>query len=966
VSERTQVRRQGRGGGLRELLVERDWELAALERRLAGARDGAGGVVLIEAPAGKGKSRLLTVAGDMAREAGMQVLGARGTRLERDFPFGVAIRLFEPRWVAANEDQRAAMLEGPARLAGALLQGGLPDAAASHGDEGYPLIHGLFWMACNLASGSEGELTGAPLVLLADDAQWADRPSLRFLAYLAERLGNLPIVLIVGMRPGEVSGDPPAVMALRNAPDGTVLRPRSLSDAGVEEVVLAEFPDADRVFVSAGARVTHGNPFLLVELLAQLRADGEAPDAATAYRLRGLAPDAVLNSVLSRLGAMPDVAGAVASAVAVLGDGAALEQVARLTELDVAAISEAADTLAATHMFHAGAPLSFVHPLIGSAVERSMSPLARARAHRHAAVILTEEGAPAEAVAAHLLAALPEADPGAVETLRAVAEKALVTGAPRSAVRLLERALAEQPEPDVRRDVLAKLGKAEAEAGLPHAGKRLADEIRITDEPQLHAGLALAHGRALYTQGRYRDAAAALDAPLDQLNGGHDELADELEAAYVSAASLTAELASEARARRQKLLARLTDQPTVSQRAALAHAALQDSLSGASRSEIRQLAELAWGDGALLDAEGADPRSWTLLPGALLFVDELERAIEICDAALADARRRHSPLAYATASYCRAGPLYEQGRVIDALADAQAALNACHDSRPTDLRSASGALVLCHLQRGQLEEAEAALTTIQDPPVRDSPQHAYLLDVRAQLRLAQQRPQEALADATQAGKRLESDFGAISPGAIAWRSTAALAHLASGNSDVAKELAADELDHARRIDVPRVMIRDLRILGLAERGQPGIDLLREAVDIGKRYSSRLEHIHALIDLGGALRRANHRADAREPLRKGAELSYRGGATALAYHAQTELAAAGARPRRVMLSGVASLTPSERRVADLAAHGLTTRQIAQALFVTPKTVEYHLRHTYQKLDISSRTQLTEALPTALGQ
>jgi DNA-binding NarL/FixJ family response regulator len=195
---------------------------------------------------------------------------------------------------------------------------------------------------------------------------------------------------------------------------------------------------------------------------------------------------------------------------------------------------------------------------------------------------------------------------------------------------------------------------------------------------------------------------------------------------------------------------------------------------------------------------------------------------------------------------------------------------------------------------------------------------------------------------------------------VAWRSTAALAHLTLGNPNAEFELAAEELELARRGEVTRVVIRDLRVLGLAERGSAGIELLTEAVDTGERYPPRLDYIQALVDLGAAQRRANQRAAAREPLRKALELSYRGGATALASHARTELTATGARPRNIMRSGIDALTPSERRVADLAAEGLTTRQIAEALFVTPKTVEFHLRNTYQKLDITSRTQLTDAL------
>jgi DNA-binding NarL/FixJ family response regulator len=306
--------------------------------------------------------------------------------------------------------------------------------------------------------------------------------------------------------------------------------------------------------------------------------------------------------------------------------------------------------------------------------------------------------------------------------------------------------------------------------------------------------------------------------------------------------------------------------------------------------------------------------------------------------------------------------LYEQGRIVEAAANAEAALDARPVDSSTDVLAASGVLACCHLERGRLDEADSALATIEQEEVRTSGRYPFLLDVRAQLRLAQHRPEEALADATHAGERLQSEFAADNPGIVAWRSTAALAQLALGEPERARQLAEEGLKRARTIGVTRVVIRNLRVLGLADTGAAGIELLTKAVRIGQRYPVRLEYIHALVELGAALRRANERAAARRPLRKGLELSHRGGATALAEQAQTELTATGARPRRIQLSGVESLTPRERRVADLAAQGLTTRRIAEALFVTPKTVEYHLRHTYQKLGIRSRTQLTDALAT----
>jgi DNA-binding CsgD family transcriptional regulator len=152
----------------------------------------------------------------------------------------------------------------------------------------------------------------------------------------------------------------------------------------------------------------------------------------------------------------------------------------------------------------------------------------------------------------------------------------------------------------------------------------------------------------------------------------------------------------------------------------------------------------------------------------------------------------------------------------------------------------------------------------------------------------------------------------------------------------------------------------LRTLGLVEGGSSGERLLHEAVDLLAGTRARLEHAKALVDLGAALRRGNRRSDSRDYLRAGLELANRLGAAGLEERARTELMAGGARPRRLTWTGVDALTPSERRVAELAADDLTNKEIAQALYVTPKTVEVHLSNAYRKLEISSRGELARAL------
>jgi DNA-binding NarL/FixJ family response regulator len=156
------------------------------------------------------------------------------------------------------------------------------------------------------------------------------------------------------------------------------------------------------------------------------------------------------------------------------------------------------------------------------------------------------------------------------------------------------------------------------------------------------------------------------------------------------------------------------------------------------------------------------------------------------------------------------------------------------------------------------------------------------------------------------------------------------------------------------------------VLGLVEGEEAGIGLLREAVEVLAGSEARLEHARALVDLGAALRRANQRMEARERLQEGVDLARKVGAFGLAARANEEIAATGAKPRKVLETGLDALTASERRVAQLAADGMSNKEIAQTLFVTIKTVETHLSHAYRKLEISSRARLHKALlPPAPG-
>jgi DNA-binding CsgD family transcriptional regulator len=927
-----------------------------IERQLGGAQASMGSVVMLEGPAGKGKSRLLHLAEDLARARGMRVLGASGTELERHFPFGVAIQLFEPWWLSAGEDERTEAKSGASTAAAALLERG-PGGVDS--DAGYATVHGLFRLTARLAAaGAEGS-EQAPLVMLVDDAQWADGPSLRFLAYTAERLSDLPIALIVSMRPGEPGADVEGLAALRAAAGGWLLRLQSLSAPAAEQLIRAEFPDADDAFCRACTRITGGNPFLLLELLGQVRADSLAPDGPTASRLGDLAPDAVLDAMVARLGALPPAMRSVALAVAILGDGAALRHVVALSDLPPTEAARAADALAEMHVFTSGEPLSFVHPLIRQAVEQSISPLARGHEHARAAEILDRDGQPEAITAPHILTAPAAADPRAVGILRAAAHAALASGAVNSSVGLLRRALAEGARED-HADLLAELAQAEVQAGLPQAATRLSDAIDVCQDPRQRAELELTLGAAHYRNGEYADAVMVLAGAM--LDARHDDaqLAEDIAAAHLSALTLVPALTPETERRGAQLLALPPEHPTPAQRTALAHLAVHQSVQRHARTEVRRLADLAWGQGELLETDGFLRSSWSMVAGALHMVDDLERSLELCDAALAHARAREATEALAIADHCRAWPLYERGEIDAAAEAARAAIDILPTGRLGYLPTAYAAIACCHIQQGRLSDAESALAVLDHPELQCGDRLPGLLAARAQLRLAQRRPQEALEDAVQAGRLWDTELGPSSPGALPWRAIAAMAQLTMGETSAAEELVCEELALAQEIGVTRAVIRDLCVLGLVRGGDDGIELLAQAVSLGAEHPVRLAHIQALIALGGALRRANQRSAARDPLKEALRLAQQGGATALALEAQNELAVTGARRRGEFMWGPEALTPSERRVADLAMEGLTTREMAESLFVTPKTVEFHLRHIYQKLGVNSRDKLSGAL------
>jgi len=267
--------------------------------------------------------------------------------------------------------------------------------------------------------------------------------------------------------------------------------------------------------------------------------------------------------------------------------------------------------------------------------------------------------------------------------------------------------------------------------------------------------------------------------------------------------------------------------------------------------------------------------------------------------------------------------------------------------------------VQIHVERGDLAAARAALALIEEaaPGSMDLPVGLF---ARARLALADGRPADALRDAETTGELLGGGFGIDHPGFVPWQRTAALAAHALGKDDLAGELSAALLERARWSGIARAIGLALRTQAAVTNGEDRRLLLAEAAEVLAESPSALERAHALVELGAASRHAGLRPAAERSLREGLQLADGMGAAPLVQAARHELRTLGLRPRRTAVTGPDSLTPTERRVAELAASGLTNRQAAEALFVTVKTVETHLARVYQKLGISTRTELLHAI------
>ena len=935
------------------LLLERDRELSRIQAALASARRGTGAALVIEGSAGIGKTALLAVAQASAAAAGMLVVAARGIELETGYPFGVVRQCFEPALRTAPLRDRELLLSGAAGLAAPAVL----DAPGKPASASFATLHGLYWLAANLTERQ-------PLLIAIDDAHWADEPSLRFVAYLLGRIESLSAALILATRPIDPTGTDPGPLAelLADHRRGA-LTPASLGEGSVAELLRRGQPDAvDEQFARACHHASGGNPFLLTELIRALLEERVPFTAEGAKRVGEVTPPQVARAVRVRLARLGPQAQALARAAVVLGDGSTFELVAELAGLGRPDALAAASELSGTGLIEPGRVVRFRHPLLRSAVAAGLTLAEGEESHFAAAQLLRDRDAPPERVAVHLLAIQPTGDSADLETLRMAASRAVERGAPESAVPLLRRAL-EEPLGDEEGNVLRlELGRALLAAGqFAAATEHLEAVVLSTADPVLRAQalVPLLQNISVRSPDDFVSQLQIIAPTLDEVREHDRELWLRLQAYPLIRPDLSMDIDV---AQLDALSSLPGDTP--GEAVALAHSIFRRIKLGASADEIADMAGRAARqlDGLVEDGSNAIAFSAVIL--GLRWSDRLDLAERLLERAIAIARRRGSMLDFANSLDLRSELYVRRGLLRDAEADAR-------DSLATGIEKswlfARGVKPLLQSLAGQgrTDEAEQIIDReFGDVRLPDVPPMIGLVYARAEVLAAAGKHAaalEAFADAAQRGSR----WGGASPSQIGDLLTAARSHHALDDDEEAHARIAEADALARQWATPGALGEVMHARAMLGPRDDALATLQGAIGLLERSPARLALARALLDLGAALRRAGHRRESREPLRAAHELARACGADPLAERARQELAVSGVRLRRDRISGADSLTPSERRIAQMVVAGGSNAEIAQALFVTVKTVEMHLTSIYRKLAITGRNEIAAALDPPVG-
>jgi len=903
------------------MLRGRDPERQEIEQALSRARSGISATLVLVGEPGIGKTALLGYAAE--RAAGMQLLRARGVESEAQIPFGSLLELIRPALTLLGKipEPQAAALEG---------------ALALRSGTG----HDRFAVGAATLSLLAAYAEQAPVAVLVDDAQWLDGSSAQALLFAFHRLLADPIAVLVAVREGEPS--------LVDGVDLPTLRIGGLTSDEAATLVPGLAPEA------AGRlhRATAGNPLALLELAS------DAPDLMLAPEGAPVLVSArISHAFLQRAGLLDGAArrALVLSATSDTGDLPTLERAAALLGIDLSALAAAESAGLVT--LHAGV-VEFRHPLARSAIYADAPASQRRDAHRALAAALPDGDIDRRAW--HLAAAAAGTD----ETASAALEQAGVRGRDRSAYATAAAAFERAGRLTASGERRARLLRESAEAGwlagltdqavtlLGEARAATGDAVTLVEIDELLGHIATRCGPVM--RGHAILTAAAERADPERA------VAMLAEAAFACFfAGNPAEMLSVA-GQAQALLP-----PDPSPRArflAAITAGMARILGGDAAAGARAVHEAVTIAESSADLRG-DLQLIPWLAAAPLFLRQMGTGRPLLEHALQTARARAAVGALPSVLNLIARDQAVTDRWAVAGATYQEAIDLARESgQHTELALGLAGLAWLQARRGREQECRACAAEAL------SLGHELglgLCEVWAAAALGEL--ELGLGDAARAAEHFEHQQQLLRDLAITDADLSPAAELVDaytrlGRGEEAQRAAAEFMATASAKGQPWSLARAQRCQALLAGGAGFPACFEQAMRLHEQTPDAFEAARTRLTYGERLRRARRRVLAREQLRVAADTFERLDARPWAARARAELAATGETRRQRDPSTIDELTPQELQIALLLTAGKTTRETAAALFLSPKTVEYHLRHIYQKLGIHSRHQLAQALAT----
>ncbi|MFC8513177.1 AAA family ATPase [Streptomyces sp. NPDC057257] len=949
----------------RRTLFERESELAAVDEalgELTGLRmDGAepsdrprGALLAFAGRAGIGKTTLLAEVRRRAAARGCTVLSARGGDQEQRVAFHVARQLLQPQFAGAAETDLRASLGSWYDIVGPALGLCAPTAGAPPDQQG--LRDGLDWVLTHLAA------LRSPMVLVLDDAHWADPESLRWLAAFAPRAEQLPLLVVVAYRPDELPDHAESFRSLPGRAGGRPLDLEPLSATAVARLVREALgAQADDAFCRECWAVTAGSPFETVELIAKVRDRGVTPTEAGAHLLRDLAAAVKGSGLIARLERLGTSTVRFAWACAVLGTEIHPLLAAAVAGLGHEEAADAADALRGARILTGADTLEFVHPLIATAVYRAIPPATRVALHGQAAWCVINDGQGPAAAARHLLETHPDGDNWVVQQLRAAAEETLRAGAPDAARRYLARALREPPPFEDRAAVLYELGSAslltEPATTVNHLRAALEEPIADTG---LRQHIVYRLSQVLAHSDRLAEASDTLAREIPVTEDARVRLRMVAEQ-FMWDAFRADEPDHPARSRRLTRLADRLKGRDLTERYIIGLRTWDAVLRGEPAHIALHHAERALAGGLGWAEPDRGFEVPVLVALAFMYADRPGRTEELFAAGTADFERQgwrgaHLSFAYTLLAYVR----YRRGRLAEAEDFVRAGLRLAERVGPGTPAHwyAVGILIEILLARGRV--TEAAQTAEDYSFCAPFPAAVVFPDaqtVHGELLLARGLTKEAAEELSAAGRRLDPR-GIRNPAWCPWQLHLARAE-AHETPERAVTTALEALSRARQFGTPSAVGQALRTAAEVSSGSARTKYLEESVTHLERSPAAYELACSLVALGTELRRTGRPRESAEHLYRGLDAAAQCGADGLAETARDELTAAGLRPRRLHSTETDTLTARERTVAHLVTEGHTEAEIARQLHIDEPTVVRLLSAVYRKVGTES-TGLAAAL------